>query len=83
MVLSDSVDYVSSLVPLPHQVGTDLGVYVTLDRGRTWSSLSATLPTTPVHDLEVHPRDPEIVIGTHGRSVWILDIEEVRARAMR
>jgi len=64
-------------------VGTDLGVYVTLDRGRTWSSLSATLPTTPVHDLEVHPRDPEIVIGTHGRSVWILDIEEVRARAMR
>ena len=64
-------------------VGTDLGVYVSLDRGRTWSSLSATLPTTPVHDLEVHPRDPEIVIGTHGRSVWVLDIDEVRARAMR
>ena len=64
-------------------VGTDLGVYVTLDRGRTWSALSTTLPTTPVHDLEVHPRDPEIVIATHGRSVWVLNIEEVRARAMR
>jgi hypothetical protein len=63
--------------------GTDGGVYVSLDRGRTWSSLSATLPTTPVHDLEVHPRDPEIIIGTHGRSVWVLDIEEVRAAAMR
>jgi len=64
-------------------VGTDLGVYVSLDRGRTWSSLSATLPTTPVHDLEVHPRDPEIVIGTHGRSVWVLDVDEVRAAARR
>lgn len=64
-------------------VGTDLGVYVSLDRGRTWSSLSATLPTTPVHDIEVHPRDPEIIIGTHGRSVWVLNVDEVRARAMR
>jgi photosystem II stability/assembly factor-like uncharacterized protein len=63
--------------------GTDGGVYVSLDRGSTWSSLSATLPTTPVHDLEVHPRDPEIIIGTHGRSVWILDIDEIRAAAMR
>jgi photosystem II stability/assembly factor-like uncharacterized protein len=64
-------------------VGTDLGVYVSLDRGGTWLSLSATLPTTPVHDLEAHPRDPEIVIGTHGRSVWILDVDEIRARAIR
>ncbi len=64
-------------------VGTDLGVYVSLDRGASWHSLSATLPTTPVHDLEVHPRDPEIVIGTHGRSVWVMNVDEVRARAMR
>lgn len=64
-------------------LGTDLGVYVSLDRGRTWESLSMTLPSTPVHDLEVHPRDPEIVIGTHGRSVWVLNIEAVRARALR
>jgi photosystem II stability/assembly factor-like uncharacterized protein len=64
-------------------VGTDLGVYVSLDRGATWQSLSATLPTTPVHDLEAHLRDPEIVIGTHGRSVWVLEVDDIRARAMR
>ena len=60
-------------------VGTDLGVYVSLDRGTSWQSLCTTLPTTPVHDLVVHPRDPEIVIGTHGRSVWVLDVSAVRA----
>ena len=63
--------------------GTDLGVYVSLNRGQTWDSLSTKLPTTPVHDLEVHPRDPEIVIGSHGRSVWVLNIESVRAQALR
>ncbi len=46
--------------------------------GLSWLSLSATLPTTPVHDLVVHPRDGEIVIGTHGRSVWVADVSRVR-----
>ncbi len=59
-------------------LGTDLGVYVSKDRGVTWHSLSATLPTTPVHDLFVHPREPTLVIGTHGRSVWALDISKIR-----
>lgn len=61
-------------------VGTDLGVFVSLDRGSSWHSLSATLPTTSVQDLVVHPRDGEIVIGTHGRSVWVADLAAVRAR---
>jgi hypothetical protein len=60
-------------------VGTDLGVFVTLDRGSSWHSLSATLPTASVQDLVVHPRDGEIVIGTHGRSVWVADLAAVRA----
>jgi len=59
-------------------LGTDLGVYASKDRGVTWHSLSATLPTTPVHDLFVHPREPTLVIGTHGRSVWALDISKIR-----
>jgi hypothetical protein len=32
------------------------------------------LPTVPVHDLKIHPRDAELVAGTHGRSIWIVDI---------
>ena len=61
-------------------VGTDLGVYVSGDGGGSWYSLSPQLPSTPVHDLEVHPRDGELVIGTHGRSAFVLDLTEVRAR---
>ncbi|MFC1564716.1 WD40/YVTN/BNR-like repeat-containing protein, partial [candidate division KSB1 bacterium] len=58
-------------------VGTDLGVYVTLDRGKKWYSLCCNLPTTPVHDMTVHPRDLELIIGTHGRSVFVIDIKPV------
>jgi photosystem II stability/assembly factor-like uncharacterized protein len=60
-------------------VGTDLGVYVSLDRGASWHSLCNHLPTTPVHDLVVHPRESEIVIGTHGRSCFVLEVAPVRA----
>jgi len=59
-------------------VGTDLGVYVSLDRGTSWHSLCNHLPTTPVHDLVAHPREGEIVIGTHGRICFVLDIVPVR-----
>jgi len=61
-------------------VGTDLGVYVSLNQGQSWMSLCNDLPTTPVHDLIVHPRDYELVIGTHGRSVFILDAKDIPAR---
>jgi photosystem II stability/assembly factor-like uncharacterized protein len=59
-------------------VGTDLGVYVSLDDGATWQSLVNTLPTTPVHDLIVHSRDNELVIGTHGRSAFVLDVSPIQ-----
>ena len=59
-------------------VGTDLGVYVSVDRGVTWQSLCNHLPTTPVYDLFVHPRENELVIGTHGRSVFVLDVKEIQ-----
>jgi hypothetical protein len=63
-------------------VGTDRGAYVSLDRGATWQGLPAGLPNVPVHDLVVHPRDRELVAGTHGRSIYVLDalpIQELTA----
>ena len=54
-------------------VGTDRGVYVSLDTGRTWLAAGSGLPNVPVHDLVVHPRERELVAGTHGRSVWVMD----------
>jgi photosystem II stability/assembly factor-like uncharacterized protein len=62
-------------------IGTDLGVYVTLDGGATWVSLCNSLPTAAVYDLVVHPRDGELVIGTHGRSIFVLDVAPIRDRA--
>jgi len=60
-------------------VGTDAGVYVSFDAGTAWLSLCADLPTTPVMDLVVHPREDEIVIATHGRSLFLLDARPVQA----
>ncbi|NNF51994.1 MAG: glycosyl hydrolase [Gammaproteobacteria bacterium] len=59
-------------------VGTDRGVYVSMDRGASWQALQSGLPNVPVHDLVVHPRERELVAGTHGRSVWIVDVLPVQ-----
>lgn len=60
-------------------VGTDLGVYVTVNGGKTWQSLPKNLPTTFVHDLIIHPRDAIMVIATHGRGMWAMDISYIQA----
>ncbi|MCL4865176.1 MAG: hypothetical protein KJZ47_04730 [Gemmatimonadales bacterium] len=62
-------------------LGTDMGAYVSRDRGRSWESLSATLPTTPVHDLAVQARVGDLVLGSHGRGAWVLDLAPVRGLA--
>ncbi len=55
-------------------VGSSRTAYVSIDRGQTWSRLSANLPTVPVFDLQIHPRDHEMIAATHGRSLWVVDI---------
>ena len=63
-------------------VGTDSGgVYVTLDAGKKWHSLCSDLPTVAVHDMAVHPREHELVIGTHGRSVFVMDVKSIQNRS--
>ena len=54
-------------------VGTDFGVYMSRDGGGHWLPLRAGLPTNSVQGLVVHPRENDLVIGTHGRGVWVLD----------
>jgi photosystem II stability/assembly factor-like uncharacterized protein len=54
--------------------GTELAAYVSADNGTTWQRLMTGLPPVPVHDLVVHPRDRDLVAGTHGRSIYTLDI---------
>jgi len=60
-------------------LGTDVGVWTTLDNGMIWHSLRCNLPTLYVHDLVVHPRDGELVIGTHGRSIYIFNAKIIES----
>ncbi|MSQ94079.1 MAG: hypothetical protein EXR98_05930 [Gemmataceae bacterium] len=65
-------------------VGTEFGLFISLDAGKTWHK-QKYLPTVPIHDLVVHPRDRELVIGTHGRAIWIMDVlplQELTAKAL-
>ncbi len=59
-------------------VGTDNGLYTSLDGGKSFMAMNGDLPRVAVHDLVVHPRDKEIVLGTHGRSIYIAKLNEVQ-----
>lgn len=56
--------------------GTEMGLYVTFDGGKHWHHLDQTgMPKcVRVDDLVIHPRDRELVIATHGRGIWVMDI---------
>jgi photosystem II stability/assembly factor-like uncharacterized protein len=54
--------------------GTELGLYVSYTAGGNWTNLALkNLPNVAVHDVLVHPRDNDIILGTHGRSIYVLD----------
>jgi photosystem II stability/assembly factor-like uncharacterized protein len=59
-------------------VGTDLGVYVSINGGTYWHRLANNLPTTFVHDLVVHPRDNILVAATHGRGMYAVDVSQLQ-----
>jgi hypothetical protein len=52
----------------------DWGVYVSIDGGKNWAELKNGMPTQPVHDLQIHPREHELIVATHGRGIFITDI---------
>ena len=55
-------------------VGNDTGVFVSIDRGARWVKMNNNMPNIPVHDLLVHPRDHDLVLGSYGRDFWITNI---------
>ncbi len=54
-------------------LGTELGVFASWDRGRTWADIRNGLPPVAVRDIKVHPRDNDLIIASHGRGAWIID----------
>ncbi|MGD9904207.1 MAG: WD40/YVTN/BNR-like repeat-containing protein [Vicinamibacterales bacterium] len=54
-------------------LGTETGLWISHNRGGAWTRLKANLPTTPIYEMKVHPRDNDLILATHARGIWILD----------
>jgi hypothetical protein len=53
--------------------GTEFGLFVSFDRGSNWQRMKNGFPTVPVDDIQIHPREHDLILATHGRSLWIFD----------
>lgn len=54
--------------------GTELGLFASMDRGQNWQKLHLkNLPVVAVHDILIHPRENDLILGTHGRGIWVYD----------
>jgi photosystem II stability/assembly factor-like uncharacterized protein len=55
-------------------VGTELGLWISVDGGRSWAEFKGSdFPAVAVRDIQLQPRDGDLVLGTHGRGIWIID----------
>ncbi|MBK7906093.1 MAG: hypothetical protein IPJ78_05945 [Gemmatimonadetes bacterium] len=54
-------------------VGTESGIFLSLDRGATWKRLRANFPNVRVDEITIHPRDNAMLVASHGRAIWVLD----------
>ncbi|WP_108803703.1 hypothetical protein [Aquimarina sp. Aq107] len=84
---NDVQSYALSIVEDPIEknllfLGTDDGLYISLNAGNTWTKWTSGFPTVSVKDLIIQPREHDLVIGTFGRAAWVLDdIRPLRALA--
>jgi hypothetical protein len=53
--------------------GTELGLFISLDAGKTWEKFMNNYPTVRTDDILIHPRDGDLIAASHGRSIWIAD----------
>ncbi|WP_036385623.1 hypothetical protein [Muricauda sp. MAR_2010_75] len=75
---NDVESYTLSIVEDPENpnlmfLGTDDGLYISLDAGNNWKKWNKSFPTVSTKDLAIHPREQDLVIGTFGRAAWVLD----------
>ncbi len=60
-------------------VGTDNGAYVSFNKGDSWEAFSKGLPSVAVHDIVIHAEANDLLIGTHGRSIYKTNIEDLQS----
>jgi photosystem II stability/assembly factor-like uncharacterized protein len=54
-------------------LGTEYAFFISMNGGKEWKRFMTGLPTVRIDDILVHPRDNDLIVGTHGRSIWIID----------
>jgi photosystem II stability/assembly factor-like uncharacterized protein len=54
-------------------LGTEFGLYISIDSGKHWAQFTGNLPSVPVFDIAIHPREGDLILATHGRGVMIID----------
>jgi hypothetical protein len=54
-------------------LGTELGLYITVDGGQNWARFEGNIPKVSVRDIAIHPRERDLIVATHGRGIFILD----------
>ena len=59
-------------------LGCEFSAWVSIDRGKSWTQFKGGFPTVAVHEIAVHPTAGEIVMATHGRSLWVADVTAIR-----
>lgn len=58
-------------------LGTDHGLYVTMDGGNNWNLYQGEIPNVAIYDMVIQERENDLVVGTHGRSVYIIDLDPI------
>ena len=58
--------------------GTEFGIWASLNRGASWANINGNLPTVAIHEIAQPTTASEIVVATHGRSVWVVDVNSIR-----
>jgi ligand-binding sensor domain-containing protein len=58
-------------------LGTDHGLYVSLDTGKNWNLFQGQIPNVAIYDMVIQERENHLVIGTHGRSVYVVDLKPI------
>lgn len=84
---TDAISYALSIIEDPIEknllfLGTDDGLYISINAGSSWEKWTHHFPSVPVKDLVIHSREHDLIIGTFGRAAWVLDdIRPLRAMA--
>ena len=61
-------------------VGTEFGLFVSIDGGKQWIQFSGDLPNVSVRDIAIQPRESDVVLATHGRGIYVMPVDSIRIK---